>query len=378
MNSVSRKASSVARPYRMRLRGALACILICTCGTAAAFAGSPGVYTHESYVEDVTRMWNLNINDEKAVFAFVFNTLPDRVKVYPTENYYYFKFNYRGSQFSGNIRFQMETRDQGKLHFAYATDFTQWLPVVEMFHALFERADGIDLDKIDALTYRVTYGGKSVVFELNDLSHVKPPAGMLAADERFIGPIFDDSAVRFFLVYNSKLKQFLYLLDETAPPSDVWVPLQVSNRILIGRRTGFAFYRDHKIDRKILIGVYEGNVAVNNYFDGPFDQLPDNFIEGESLRSAIVEVEPELKGKIDRLGNNFDGETRYAIAPYLEYTVQRELVTFDRCATRNRIHSNSYYTCFVSGNSALQKPTVAEPRHRRIKSNRPARELQGR
>ena len=27
---------------------------------------------------------------------------------------------------------------------------------------------------------------------------------------------------------------------------------------------------------------------VNNYFDGPFDQLPDNFIKGNALRNAFV------------------------------------------------------------------------------------------
>ena len=62
------------------------------------------------------------------------------------------------------------------------------------------------------------------------------------------------------------------------------------------------YYRDHRLDRKILIGVYEENVRVNNYFDGPFDQLPDNFIEGETLRNAILKVQPNLKGKIDRFG----------------------------------------------------------------------------
>ena len=44
---------------------------------------------------------------------------------------------------------------------------------------------------------------------------MKPPAGAIGADETYIGPIFDDSAIRFFLVYNRKLKTFHYILDET-------------------------------------------------------------------------------------------------------------------------------------------------------------------
>ena len=41
---------------------------------------------------------------------------------------------------------------------------------------------------------------------------------------------------------------------------------------------------------------------MNNYFDGPFDQLPDNFIEGETLREAILAVRAKPAGKIDRVG----------------------------------------------------------------------------
>ncbi|WP_163364710.1 hypothetical protein, partial [Escherichia coli] len=79
----------------------------------------------------------------------------------------------------------------------------------------------------------------------------------------------------------------------------------------VGQRTGFAFYRDG--DRKILIGVNERNSRLNTYFDGPFDQLPENFIEGETLREAIVAAAPEIKGKIDRLGTFSDGSGRFLI-----------------------------------------------------------------
>ena len=83
------------------------------------------------------------------------------------------------------------------------------------------------------------------------------------------------------------------------------MPSKVADRILIGQRTGFAYYLDDKLDRKILVGVFEGNARVNNYFDGPFDQLPDNFLEGDTLRQIILEVEPSLAGQIDRFGGAF-------------------------------------------------------------------------
>ena len=43
-------------------------------------------------------------------------------------------------------------------------------------------------------------------------------------------------------------------------------------------------------------------MRLNDYFDGPFDQLPDNVLEGDTLRRIILELEPGLKGQIDRFG----------------------------------------------------------------------------
>ena len=319
--------------------------------SAIAFAEQPPrIETNESYIQDLNRSDDFDIADMKAVFAFVLNSLPDRVKVYPTENYYYFKFHHRGMRYDGNIRLENESRDQGKVHFAYGPEGTQWRESSQerFFHILLDRSHGVTVEKIDRLTYRVSHAGKSVVFELNDLSTVAPPPGLLRAEERYIGPVFDESGIRFFLLYNAKLKLFLYLLDGTVPVPDEFFPSRITERILIGKRTGFAFYRDHTGQRKILIGVFEGNVRINNYFDGPFDQLPDNFIEGEALRSAILEVNPSLKGKIDRYGSTFDGKIRFMIAPYISYWAESDLAPVHKCATSKR-DGASYYRCFATG-----------------------------
>src|SRR5207253_6833773 len=108
-----------------------------------------------------------------------------------------------------------------------------------------------------------------------------------------------------------RLKLFHYILDETVEMADQFARAAATDRILIGKRTGFAYYREHRLDRKILIGVFDGNSQVNNYFDGPFDQLPDNFIEGEALREAILAAEPKLAGEIARYGIWPGGQCRY-------------------------------------------------------------------
>src|SRR5262249_41609222 len=166
----------------------------------------------------------------------------------------------------------------------------------------------------------------------------------------FLGPIFDESAIRFFLIFNTKLKIFHYVLDETVKVEDTFFKLSGTDRILIGKRTGFAFYRDHQRERKILIGAYASNSALNNYYDGPFDPLPDNFIRGEELRAAIIASDASAKGKIGRLGHYSDQESRFGIHPYMLYKETRELLRVDRCA-KGRIQSAGYARCFVAPDS---------------------------
>jgi hypothetical protein len=336
----------------------------------AAFAQSnepPLLHTHQSYIENVLKPATLDVKNPLAVFAYVLNSLPDRVKVYPTENYFYFSFELNGSPFAGNIRLDASDRDQGKVQFGYFEQTTGWRDDTPTYFEVLDESKGVKLEKVERFLYRLSYGGKSVLFELNDLSQVRPPANSLAPGERFIGPIFDDSGIRFFLVYNPAIKNFLYVLDETVPVADDLFAGPRSDRIVIGKRSGFVFYRDERRDRKILIGVYEENVRVNNYFDGPFDQLPDNFIEGEALRSALLEIDPKLKGRIDRFGGTPDGEVRFMIAPYKLYREVEEFDAVPRCAARKHAADATYYRCFILDhtpqNLNMRPANVTEKKH---------------
>ena len=96
-------------------------------------------------------------------------------------------------------------------------------------------------------------------------------------------------------MFNTRLKVFHFLLDETGVVADEFVPGKTSSQTVIGKRTGFAFYRWDK--RKILIGVSERQSRLNTYLDGPFDQLPENFIEGDSLRDAMIAADPGVAAR---------------------------------------------------------------------------------
>ncbi len=346
----------------MRLLAVAAIVTAFVMPTGAVLAqpqSRPQLVTNEAMVAEVTRPAAFDIKDPMAVLAYVLGSLPPRVTVYPTENYYYFKFMHAGVPIAGNLRLDPRERDKGKVYFGYYEDNAGWKKDGFEQAVELDAARNVLVERLEPLLYRISYQGTSVLFALNDVSRIKPPPGAVGPDERLIGPVFDESAVRFFLVYNSKAKVFHYILDETDRVPDDLSPSRRSDRILVGKRTGFAYYRDRRLDRKILIGVFEQNVLLNNYFDGPFDQLPDNFIEGETLRQAIVDSDPTVKGKIDRLGYFQKEEARYAISPYMQYRSENDLLQVHRCATDRRVPAAAYYRCFVMDDAGPR--TVGRP-----------------
>jgi hypothetical protein len=333
---------------RIRLDGIAAVLMAAVlAGVGPARAGeSPRLFLHQNYVEETQRTTDLPVDNILDMFAWVLGNLPERVNVYPTENYYYFRFMHNGQNYAGNIRLDARDRDEGKVHFAYFEDMQEYRVDPPMQYRPLDQTAGVKVEKVEKLRYRISFRDKSVLFELNDLSNVRPPPNAMTADEIYIGPVFDDSAIRFFLVFNQRLKIFHYVLDETVKVNDDFFSMPETDSIMIGKRTGFAFYRDPRRNREILIGVFEPSARINNYFDGPFDQLPDNFIEGDVLQRALIESQPLLEGKIGRLGH-FDDGSRVAITPYGYYRTPSDLLIFHTCATDSNVPAELYYACFV-------------------------------
>jgi hypothetical protein len=335
------------------VRTAALALVLLIFASAAPAQDQSRLHTNEADVGELRPGSTLAVADTFAVFSYVLNALPERVNVLPTENYYYVRFARDGVRYVGNIRLAAADRNQGKVNFSYSEEPTDWNNEPEERHEAFGADQGVSVEKLAPLEYRVALAGKSVTFALNDLSKVQPPAGLLTADEKFLGPVFDESGIRFFLVFNTRLKIFHFLLDETEPVADVFFPSKTTTQIVIGKRTGFAFYIAGI--RKIMIGASERQSRLNTYFDGPFDQLPENFIAGDELRDAMVAAEPGVKGHIDRLGNFDNGEGRFLIHPYMLYRELGDLAVFQRCVASPKIKPADRPLCFVIDDQEAQR-----------------------
>ena len=327
---------------------ALAAALVASiCAGSPARADDNPINFNEAYVDQVRRHPSVDIASLDDVFDYVFSSLADDVTVYPTENYYYFKFLHGGIPYAGNFRLDVADRDRGIIHFAY---FSENNPFTEQHlseHRAFSKEQGVEVRKVDDLVYAVTWKGQTVTFHLNDLRDVRPGEGQIGPGETYLGPVFDESGVQMFLLWNQALEMFLYVLDQEVPSEEYFVSA-ASDRIRIGLRTSFAWYQDRYRDRMILAGVRAAETQLNTFFDGPFDQLPDNFLRGEELRQALLTLSPDVDGKIDRIGNSHDLTGRMLVDPYILYQEEEDLVVFDQCAAA-AVDEATYYPCFAIG-----------------------------
>lgn len=222
----------------------------------------------------------VDVEDVDAVFWRVFSGLPDEVTVYPSENYYYFILFSDNMQIGGNIRLPSGRRERGVLSFGYSEfiEFASRSGTGVSRSKFYTKADGVDIEEIDPFTYLVQYDGKAVTFHFHQLSQEPPQSFSLGPDEVYIMRTFDESGYQFFLLYNEKENYFFWVLNEEEKVPDILVELE--DDLLLGKRSGFAFWVDEAHDdRKVLMAIRRLSVTRNDYFDGPFDQLADNYAD---------------------------------------------------------------------------------------------------
>ena len=289
--------------------------------------------TNQLWVEGFTAE-GLDLEDIDAVFWNVFSRLPGEVTVYPSENYYYFILYVNGRHIWGNIRLAAGYRERGILSFAYF-EFDEFpsVPKKPGFtrSKLMDEENGVVIEKLDRFTYLVTYGEKTVKFHLHQIAQEPPTLFELGDREIFIERTLDESGYRFFLLFNEQKNYFIWVLNEEDGLTDIFDPANEEGDIVIGRRSKFAFWVDkaHN-DRKVLFGVRQLSVRRNDYYDGPFDQLADNYAAEVEISEYMQLAFPGVKGRIDKYGYYTDRQQplRVAITPYTTYYTNGELEDF--------------------------------------------------
>lgn len=253
-------------------------------------------------------------------FASLFADLPQEVEVLPTEHYFYWKRNVEGKPLHGNLRFANGLREQGILSFGYAGDGIS-------DSQYFTATEGVTLTCPDDFTVHVAFNGKTVRFHLHQLPQT-PPTFPLLAEERFVERTHDESGLQFYLIYQTTGNFFLWMLDPTTPGE----PKELGPDAWIDKTTGFVFWHDQ--GRHILVGVAAASIRANDYFDGPFDQLADNYALASGRQALLEKAVPECAGRIDAWGNYRDTPKprRVALVPYCQYESTVEALEFLKAA----------------------------------------------
>jgi len=302
--------------------------------SAAAASDEPYLLLNQKFIEGA-RHRALDLTDVDAVFGHVFSSLPERVVVYPSENYYYFILVVQGRQVWGNIRLPAGEREHGKLSFGYFefVEFPQLKgPRTGLSRSKFYGPeDGLGLVETEPFLWRATYRDRTVEFQLHRLSQEPPTLFRLGADEVFVERTFDESGYQFFLLFNSARNYFFWVLNEEPGVPDVLVPDSATRELVIGQRSGFAFWVDSEHEgRKVLVAIRRLNSNRNDYYDGPFDQLADNYADETRVAEYMQKAAPGLAGRIDKYGYYTDQERpmRVALACYYSYLAPSDLRKF--------------------------------------------------
>ncbi len=303
---------------------------------------NPAFVSNDAYITGLHT--DLDLEDPHAVFGHVFEQLPPRVTVFPSEGYYYFRFPMRGVTVKGTIVLFVNDRDRGIVSFGYTGEIES-RPSRETHVSMpgrsfdFGPEDGLLLEEVDDWTYTVTYDQKLVTFSLFDPGLVAPLPSKLASDERYVGTSLDESGIRFNLLFNETLQRLYWMLDER-----MFVPeaLTIANDdVVVGARTRFAFYLDREHDRKLLVAVRAEEVEYNSWYDGPFDQLPDTYVRmGKiDLKPLLVAHSGLRDDSMDKYGHLLaEPGARIPVASYRFYRSEDELdfVTDAKASTDGR------------------------------------------
>ncbi len=253
--------------------------------------------------------------DPRAVLHHVLVWLPDNPVVYPSEMYYYFEFLDGPHVLSGNLRFT--DAHNGVLHMGYFDRTGN----AENIAKSWSEHEGVQVRfNPDDSTMTIRFEQHEKRFRIFDPpTH---PADATFADEPdlvFVTGLIDESGFHFDLFFSAMHNTFFYTRRSNCPfPAQMHVLDETSSyKLLMDSISRFVFLEQTEAPL-ILVGVDLANVVENNYYDGPFDQIPPRLPIKALLERAYPYV--VYRGGINEHGEFIElSAQRVAISPYLQY-----------------------------------------------------------
>ena len=286
--------------------------------------------TNQYYLDNLRQCDEYTISENPV--PYILQAIGETLKVYPTENYYYFNVPYCGNIYKGNLHFNLffdgkKKRKNVILAFENYKNIT--LGSIDNDNLAIITWEYTDKDKellnsespkftyklnsdsmfIVKLLYRGKIYKKFVYFEqVPKRTKPVPPSSI------FISNTIDESGFVFSLIFDTMLNQFLWLMNDNQMINFKYIP--VNNFFLIEPISGFVFLKTEF--EPILIGVPVINVAENNWWDGPFDQ--SNEREWSPLfRKFYLKIYPQLKDSMDYYMYSKSNNYKFSVGNYIHY-----------------------------------------------------------
>ncbi len=335
------------KSIKLFLYSIVAILLLSTQFAKAQKSGERLFVLNEKMHESLTQGNGKTACNPSEVLADLLRQIGEKARVYPTENYYYFTFYRGGKTFLGSLRLAVGQRDKGIVQFACYEKYTGWIDreTIPLVTKNLSQKNGVVVTKLSDFTYKVSFEKYSTTFHLNNLSQTKnkvPPAG----NDKFVGRAFDESGLIFNLMYNKPSKKIYFILDKPGSTPETFI--QHKTKIFIGKRTGFVFFED-QFQNYILVAANAEEVYKNTWYDGPFDQLPENFYKKIKFWDVVYDAFPELKGKIRDDGVMInEPDSVFGIFSYREYQNKRDLQFITKC-TETQANRKDLLSCFFEG-----------------------------
>lgn len=252
---------------------------------------------------------SFSYDDSESVLRYVFERFPLVAVVLPTESYYYYSLTDQEGPVAGNIR--LTDIEDGVISFGY---FRPENRKARSKGGLFEIDKDLTTQKISKHVWLLSYKGISRLFILPSVSDSAPKNFFLRPQESYLTSMRDESGNFFHVIFKSSPPAFLYVLDQEHGKREDLRPL--GEGLYQGARSGFV-YKQFENERMVLAGVKLASVRENNYFDGPFDQVPARF----EIRDEVYAAYPYLKlSGVDEYGYLCSNRgTRTAISSYMTY-----------------------------------------------------------